>query len=494
MQLKIVELFAGIGGFRVAFDRVFGDTIWANQFEPATKKQHAASIYRHHWDDRSLRVEDIRLVPSDEIPDHNLLVGGYPCQDYSRNNKGGKGIEGKKGSLWHSIDRILRDKRPDFVLLENVDTVLSSPGAASPKRGRDFAMMLASFLDHGYAVEWRIIKGSDYGAPQRRARIFIFAVRREHPVAKVIADNAVGENALLNGFFATKFPCDESTGKMAGFGDKRIPQDVSITPDILEGGEIRQVWGNAGAMVDGVAVTRFVEPVYTGKCRVLLDVLSPTMDGAYFLDEADIHAKRGWKFLKGAKKNVWKAKVAANPGLDVSEAGMQKHLSLLTGRPVGEFDWCWGDQGAFVIKQGRAKVYPASAAILTEPGDHDEPILEKVCDAVTYPWKEGAVPFPEPLDRASRTITLSGLGKPSPSRERLVVQDPWSKKLRVLTPVECERLQGFHDGWTDVEGVPESWQYKTLGNALIVGVVERIAAALQHQIIATQTLAAEGMA
>lgn len=481
-KLHIVELFAGIGGFRVAFDRVMGDTVWANQFEPASKAQHAATIYTHHWNDRSLRVEDIRLIPSDEIPDHDLLVGGWPCQDYSRNHKGSLGIEGPKGNLWWTIDRILRDKAPTFVLLENVDTVLTSPGAGSPNRGRDFAMMLATFLDHGYVLEWRVIKGSDYGAPQRRPRIFIFAVKREHPVAQAITGAAHGTDAVLNGFFAYRFPCQVAEGSMAKYGDKAVAQEVAITPDILEGIDFHQVWGNAGAMVDGVAVTRFVEPVFTGRRRTLMEVLSPCMEEKYFLDEADIDAKRGWRYLKGAKTNVWKAKESANPGLDVSEEGMQAFIAARVGHPVGPFDWCWGDQGAFLIKRGRARVYPASAAILTGPGDNDEPVLEKVVDAVTYPWKEGAVPFPEPLDRASRTITLSGLGGPSPSRERLVVVDPWSKRLRVLTPVEAERLQGFHDGWTDVAGVPEAWRYKTLGNSLITGVVEGIACCLQHQL------------
>ena len=100
--------------------------------------------------------KDIFNVPTSDIPDHDLLVGGFPCQDYSvaTTLKNSKGLIGKKGVLWWAIHRILEEKgskRPKYLFLENVDRLLKSPAS---QRGRDFAVMLKSLNDLGYAVEW----------------------------------------------------------------------------------------------------------------------------------------------------------------------------------------------------------------------------------------------------------------------------------------------------------------------------------------------------
>ena len=110
------------------------------------------------------------------IPDFNLLVGGFPCQDYSVASSlaTSKGLEGKKGVLWWSIRETLEAKQPPFVLLENVDRLLKSP---AKQRGRDFGVMLACFRDEGYTVEWRVINAAEYGYQQRRRRVFIFAYK-----------------------------------------------------------------------------------------------------------------------------------------------------------------------------------------------------------------------------------------------------------------------------------------------------------------------------
>src|SRR5690606_10861709 len=112
---------------------------------------------------------DISKIATKQIPDHDLLVGGFPCQDYSvattLNNS--KGLTGKKGVLWWNIHKILQEKknRPRYLLFENVDRLLKSP---SSQRGRDFAIMLKGLDDLGYCVEWRVINAADYGMPQRR--------------------------------------------------------------------------------------------------------------------------------------------------------------------------------------------------------------------------------------------------------------------------------------------------------------------------------------
>ena len=134
-KVRVIELFAGVGGFRVGLDRADADffkTIWANQWEPATKVQHAAMVYEKNFGRGSVVNDDINQVKTEDIPDHDMLVGGFPCQDYSvaTTLKRSGGIEGKKGVLWWSIYRILKEKgenRPAVVFLENVDRLLLSP-------------------------------------------------------------------------------------------------------------------------------------------------------------------------------------------------------------------------------------------------------------------------------------------------------------------------------------------------------------------------------
>lgn len=193
MEKTVCELFAGVGGFRCGLNNIKTledfkkkekwDTVWFSQWEPSEKKtQYAHDCYVYHFgtrkdkngrDTTNFNIED---VDKKTIPDFNLLVGGFPCQDYSVASSlaTSKGLEGKKGVLWWSIRETLEAKQPPFVLLENVDRLLKSP---AKQRGRDFGVMLACFRDEGYTVEWRVINAAEYGYQQRRRRVFIFAYK-----------------------------------------------------------------------------------------------------------------------------------------------------------------------------------------------------------------------------------------------------------------------------------------------------------------------------
>src|SRR3954462_7862655 len=197
---RVVELFAGVGGFRVGLERSGWQTVWANQWEPSTKAQHAADCYRRHWDDGTLVNADIATV-IDDVPEHDLLVGGFPCQDYSvaKPLNQAHGIKGKKGVLWWQIYRLIEAHKPRFVLLENVDRLLKSPGS---QRGRDFAIILSCFRDLGYAVEWRVINAADYGFPQKRRRVFILA--QQHSMVDPSASPF--DRILRTGILARAFP------------------------------------------------------------------------------------------------------------------------------------------------------------------------------------------------------------------------------------------------------------------------------------------------
>ena len=202
MELTVAELFAGVGGFRVGLNKIkrFDEEtelakenktwnfVWGNQFEPSTKAQHAYNCYVKRFGIENNSNEDINKVDKKMIPDHNLLVGGFPCQDYSvaRSLNGEKGIKGKKGVLFWDIKDVLIEKKSPFVLLENVDRLLKSP---ANRRGRDFAIMLKTFDELGYYVQWRVINAGDYSMPQKRRRVFIFAFKKNLKYSKEFRKN-----------------------------------------------------------------------------------------------------------------------------------------------------------------------------------------------------------------------------------------------------------------------------------------------------------------
>ena len=185
MQKTICELFAGVGGFRLGFDRLGSGwkTIWFSQWEPGARIQWAHDCYVQHFGDSSdlndefHTCEDISTIDKHTIPDHTLLVGGFPCQDYSvaQTLASAHGIEGKKGVLWWQIRDTIITKKPPFCMLENVDRLLKSP---AKQRGRDFGVILACLAKEGYSVEWRIVNAAQYGAAQMCIRDRWWTARR----------------------------------------------------------------------------------------------------------------------------------------------------------------------------------------------------------------------------------------------------------------------------------------------------------------------------
>jgi DNA-cytosine methyltransferase len=196
---NVAELFAGVGGFRLGLAKAGWKTTFSNQWEPSTKTQHASNVYTARFGEEGHSNEDIAKVQS--LPRNvDLLVGGFPCQDYSvaKTLNTAKGLEGKKGVLWWEILRLVEQQKPRFVFLENVDRLLKSP---STQRGRDFAVMLKTLGDAGYLVEWRVVNAAEYGFPQRRVRVFIVATKvgKRHKLTepqKVIAKSGVLARAL----------------------------------------------------------------------------------------------------------------------------------------------------------------------------------------------------------------------------------------------------------------------------------------------------------
>jgi len=419
-KIKVVELFAGVGGFRLGLEgwnkksassgykeniESTFEVIWSNQFEPSTKTQHASQVYETRWNKATHCNQDIATVDVMDIPDHDLLVGGFPCQDYSvaTTLKNSKGLIGKKGVLWWSIHKILSEKeiKPKYLFLENVDRLLISP---SGQRGRDFAIILKSLNDLGYAVEWRVINAAEYGMPQRRRRVYILAYHCKTNIYKNIEKTTPSEWILEQGTIATAFPVASDEGLM--------PTQIKLENDIVEISENFNKNGtagkfeNSGIMINGVITTIKTKSMYDGNFILMKDIIqNGEVNAEFYIDEKDLEK---WFYLKGSKKEI-----------------------------------------------------------------------RKNAQGFEYNYSEGGMVFPDSLDKPSRTI-ITGEGGSSPSRFKHVIKT--QNGYRRLSPVELERLNMFPDNHTNFDGISDTKRAFFMGNALVVGVVEKIGLALNQKI------------
>ncbi|WP_442796020.1 DNA (cytosine-5-)-methyltransferase [Pelobium manganitolerans] len=418
-EIKVVELFAGVGGFRLGLEGWNGKSassgyekalkspfkvVWSNQWEPSTKTQHASLVYENRFGKNRHSNEDIAQVDVSSIPDHDLLVGGFPCQDYSvaTTLKNSKGLIGKKGVLWWSIHKIISEKenKPKYLFLENVDRLLISP---SGQRGRDFAIILQSLNELGYAVEWRVINAADFGMPQRRRRVFILAYLQGTDVYESIKEVTPTEWILEHGTLAEAFPVT-SEHSLFPTGFKLKGDIVSVSENFNKGGT-KALFENTGLMINGLVTTLKTQPNYDGNFTILKDLIqNGEVTPEFYIDKNDLDR---WIYLKGPKKEM-----------RTNAQGFEYHYS------------------------------------------------------------EGGMIFPDPLDKPSRTI-ITGEGGKSPSRFKHVIQTP--KGYRRLSPIELERLNMFPDDHTKLDGVSDTKRAFFMGNALVVGVIEKIGIALNQK-------------
>jgi len=284
----VIELFAGVGGFRLGLDKAGWETVWSNQWEPSTKVQHASMVYAKNFGKEGHSNEDIEVALDEyeagrlEIPDADLIVGGFPCQDYSvaKTLNTSLGLAGKKGVLWWQIHRLVALKKPKFVFLENVDRLLKSP---STNRGRDFAVMLRTLADLGYHVEWRIVNAAEQGFPQRRIRVFIIGYRKDLGVPGDVLAKTFGVEDIQA---ESRFILEENP--------ERISNDFNL-------GAKQSPFLNYGTFDGETVFTSKVSSPRPKTVKTLGDVLlSPSeVPEDYFVPESKVAE---WKYLKGAKK------------------------------------------------------------------------------------------------------------------------------------------------------------------------------------------------
>lgn len=309
--MKVLELFAGVGGFRIGLenaDKNLFKTKWSNQWEPSRKSQDAFEVYDYHFPNSENINISISDIPDEKFAemDADIIVGGFPCQDYSvaRSKKNEQGIEGKKGVLFWEIIRATRIIKPKYLILENVDRLLKAP---SKQRGRDFAIMLTAFNNLGYSVEWRVINAAEYGRSQRRRRVFFFVYRNDTDFAQkidkqfetediVFDDHRYDDYIYYSGLFATQFPIKSIPVKNRQVYYE-LPEDIVEVSDNFTG----TVW-NTGVMRHGKYYSIDTESNYNGSPITLGEILQDEKDvpEKYFLtDQAKLEK---FQYLRGPKK------------------------------------------------------------------------------------------------------------------------------------------------------------------------------------------------
>ncbi len=307
MKLTVAELFAGVGGFRVGLNHIDSidenglaiekgdwEFVWANQFEPSTKIQPAFECYVKRFGEEKNSNVDINKVDKKEIPDHSLLVGGFPCQDYSvaRSLSKEMGIEGKKGVLFWDIKDVIVEKKSPFILLENVDRLLKSPAS---QRGRDFAIMLKTFNELGYDAQWRVINAGDYSMPQKRRRVFIFAYKNNSQFSQWVKEGSfnLNEKNIFNDLFPVEEIKEHETINLNNY------EDILDVSNNFNNGKFLE----SGIMIDGEIAHSKIIPISERKYTLskVLDVAkeyNPSLDEFVVEDEK----LEKWKYLKGSKR------------------------------------------------------------------------------------------------------------------------------------------------------------------------------------------------
>lgn len=502
-SLHVGEMFAGVGGFRLGlegspskdweteflkFEETGFKVVWSNQWEPGSSKQWASTIYTERFGEEGHDGDDLHnftksVEATHQIPQLDLLVGGFPCQDYSvaRTVSGELGIQGEKGKLWTPIWQIIRRShakgtqyRPKMVLLENVPRLLNSPADA---RGLNFAVIIKRLLSMAYEVEWRVIHADDYGFPQQRSRVFILAYRTSGFGGTDARTKANGP-----GHFGLRGR--KTLGKM----EKWVFGDYS--------GINREDW----------EVGPFAQ-AFPAKFEDFKEMELPDID--YWSKKKSPFGSAGYAWTKGSPTYAkmirsWKAIPIKEEPRTIRDIMVQKgEADYDESYEVDKADlkkWKYekGEKREFRIRKSDLEKYPKLAELYTKcKKSKDQKVwnkhrtdFEKILGADgSYNYDEGAIAFPDSIDKPSRTVVTAEIGKSASRMRHLIKHDDGT--YRTLFPIETERLNMFPDNWTkmnDEKGkeIPDSKRGFMMGNALVVGIIQRLSGPLRKLILNRQ--------
>ena len=287
VELKFVDLFAGIGGFRLALESVGGDCVFSSEWD--TNSQN--TYLQNHGD---LPNGDITKIHEDEIPDHDVLCGGFPCQAFSISGKQ-KGFEDSRGTLFYDVARIAKFKQPKVLFLENVRNL------ARHDKGRTLEVIKETLDEIGYDVYTKVLKSSDFGVPQARERIYFVAFRKDLKVLdfefpKPLVETKVVRDILEKNIDTSDYVINRLDIKMKirdpEILDPRSPKQIGI---INKGGQGERVYSIDAAGITlsaygGGAASKTGAYLVDGLVRKLTPRECARMQG--FPESFEVHPKK----------------------------------------------------------------------------------------------------------------------------------------------------------------------------------------------------------
>lgn len=434
--MQFIELFAGVGGFHLGITQALqgGVCVYANEWD-----KYAAQTYSKNFKGDYLDTTDITNVATTDIPGHDCLVGGFPCQSFSIAGKR-RGFEETRGTLFFEIARLLAHHRPGHLVLENVEGLLTHD------TGKTFATVLRVLADLGYRVEWQVLNSSNFGVPQSRKRVYIIGHLRDRCTQQIFP--LIGSNEVHNAAGASE--------KEIHAGTLTARQYASWNGNFVNearGGTLRTHNDGKGARMtaDGLAPTLPARARDDGSGQAI--VLIPNVDRgdgerSVTHTEGDIVPTLRATHYKSGDNQPKIAIPVLTPDRPVKRQNGRRFKE--DGEPAFTVNTI--DRHGVMVREANKQGFAVA-----EPGD--------------------SISLRHPSSKTRRGRVGKGIaGTLDTGEPQAVLTD---MAIRRLTPIECERLQGFPDNWT--AGVSDSQRYKQMGNAVTVNVVKAIFERLNEQ-------------
>lgn len=483
---KFIDLFSGIGGFHTAFKEIGGECVFASEIDKFAKQAYTTL---HGLEPHG----DITKIDAKDIPDHDVIAAGFPCQSFSVAGKRG-GFEDARGTLFFEVARIAAEKHPKVLLLENVK------GLVGHDKGKTLDTIVKTLNEIGYRVDFEVLNSKYFGVPQNRERIFIVAIREDlvaNEPWKIEGNTVVPKGKRrISGYEDVKtFNFDWPTNDTV---EKRLV-------DVLEPAVDEKFYLSEEKTAQLVArledaesyETRIIDPSNSGRESALREYseVSPTLTARDYKDPRMV-GHRESKIIETTGINLSKQATEVKNITDVSGTlmardykgfGNQEMTGVVEGLPIREAT----KKGFAIASEGDAVniMFPTSKTRRGRVGkDGQAQTLEAsgVNQGVVLPaiGASRGRNIDNPSDRTpgndvEQRLEINSGGTSntltSVQKDNYVVEPPL--RIRKLTPLECWRLQGFTDeqhNAVEASGISNSQRYKQAGNAVTVNVIEAI--------------------
>ena len=447
-------MFSGIGGFERGIEQSGVDMECIGYVEI---DKYARSIYEKHYPNHTWWGDATELNP-EELPEFDLLVGGFPCQAFSLAGKR-RGFDDSRGTLFFEIARVVKEKEPSYLLLENVKGLLSHD------KGNTFKTMLGILSELGYDVEWEVLNSKYFGVPQNRERIFIKGYSRRKCGGEILSAKR-GRREVVSEMNLMKL--NDTVQGQAIYDSDGL---ATITTG-CGGGQSGKtgLYKVGNKRVQGIKIDENT-------------LATTTQDGDTFA----ITTKHRQNNLNKKMDNyvIKKCYGSTQKHRAETDGSISPTLTSAMGEGGGHVPMIEQDKPEFVRMHGSNQEHRMiSEDTCCALNTHRTPMVEyskplKVRTAISEGYVEAdvndGVRLDHPGSNARRgTVQKEGTGTISAKCDWGTVDKDY--RIRRLTPKECERLQGFPDDWTkyskDDELISDTQRYKCCGNAVTVNVIE----------------------